>query len=462
MNRELKELRRQIAESLTETGITDELLYERIDRLLTVWGRNRRLSLKEKEGFRKQLFDSFRGMDILQPLLEDDSVTEIMVNGLQGIYIERGSEISRWNRSFHEREPLDDIIQVMAASVNRIVNTSSPIADLRLADGSRVNIVLPPVAPEGPVMTIRKFFRDPLTLEKLLELKALTEDAADFLKSAVRCGCNIFISGGTGSGKTTFLNALSAFIPEEERVITIEDSLELQLQGLPNLVRLETRNANLEGENRITIRDLIRTALRMRPNRIVVGEVRGEEALDMLQAMNTGHRGSLSTGHANSAENMLSRLETMALMGGELPLAAIRSQIASALDLLVHLGRLPDRKRCVLSVSEILGMEGGEIRIADIFRHERENGLIFTGHQPLQTRKWEEVFGAVPCFDERGRFSLCAKGENGGPGPSAQKTALPAAGSQGKLPRLSDSSAGGWPAAAPGNGPGDLSRSSLL
>ena len=289
MNRELKDLRRQIAESLTETGITDELLYERIDRLLTVWGRNKRLSLKEKEGFRKQLFDSFRGMDILQPLLEDDSVTEIMVNGLQGIYIERGSEISRWNRSFHEREPLDDIIQVMAASVNRIVNTSSPIADLRLADGSRVNIVLPPVAPEGPVMTIRKFFRDPLTLEKLLELKALTEDAAAFLKSAVRCGCNIFISGGTGSGKTTFLNALSAFIPEEERVITIEDSLELQLQGLPNLVRLETRNANLEGENRIAIRDLIRTALRMRPNRIVVGEVRGEEALDMLQAMNTGH-----------------------------------------------------------------------------------------------------------------------------------------------------------------------------
>lgn len=409
MREELKELRRQIASSLTETGISDEVLYERIDRALTLWGRQRRLSLKEKESCRKQLFDSFRGMDILQPLLEDDSVSEIMVNGIGGIYIERGSEMLRWNRRFQEREALDDVIQIMAASVNRIVNTSSPIADLRLPDGSRVNIVLPPAAPEGPVMTIRKFFRDPLTLKKLLELKAITADAAAFLKAAVRCGCNIFISGGTGSGKTTFLNALSAFIPEDERVITIEDSLELQLQGLPNLVRLETRNANLEGENRITIRDLIRTALRMRPNRIVVGEVRGEEALDMLQAMNTGHRGSLSTGHANSAENMLSRLETMVMMGGELPLPAIRSQIASALDLMVHLGRLPDKRRCILSVSEMLGIKGGEIQLADIFRFERDCGLIFTGHQPVQTQKWEEIYGALPRFDEKGVFFLQKK-----------------------------------------------------
>ena len=409
MREELKELRRQIAAGLTETGVTDEALYERIDSALTIWGRKRRLGIREKESFRKQLFDSFRGMDILQPLLEDDSVTEIMVNGTAGIYIERGSEISRWNRTFREREPLDDVIQVMAASVNRIVNTSSPIADLRLSDGSRVNIVLPPVAPEGPVMTIRKFFKDPLTLDRLLELKALTADAARFLKAAVGCGCNIFISGGTGSGKTTFLNALSAYIPEEERVITIEDSLELQLQGLPNLVRLETRTANLEGENRITIRDLIRTALRMRPNRIVVGEVRGEEALDMLQAMNTGHRGSLSTGHANSAANMLSRLETMALMGGELPLAAIRSQIASALDLMIHLGRLPDKRRCVLSVSEVLGLKGGEIQLADIFRYERTGGLLFTGHQPEQVQKWEEVYGALPRFDEKGAFFLAER-----------------------------------------------------
>ena len=406
MNEALRGLRRVIAAGIPETRISDTLLYERIDAALTDYARGRRMSLKEKESCRKQLFDSFRGMDILQPLLEDESVTEIMVNGTQGIYIERGSEMLRWDRAFQEREALDDVIQIMAASVNRIVNTASPIADLRLQDGSRVNIVLPPAAPEGPVMTIRKFFRDPLTMERLLALGALTPPAAGFLESAVRCGANIFISGGTGSGKTTFLNALSAFIPAEERVITIEDSLELQLQGLPNLVRLETRNANLEGENQITIRDLIRTALRMRPNRIVVGEVRGEEALDMLQAMNTGHRGSLSTGHANSAANMLSRLETMALMGGELPLAAIRSQIASALDLTVHLGRLKDRTRRVLSVDEILGLREGEIRIESIFRHDREKGLVFTGHQPQNTQKWEEVFGALPRFDENGCFRL--------------------------------------------------------
>lgn len=406
MTEELRRLRKEIAETLSGTKITDEALYRRIDQALTLWGRDRKLGLKAKESFRKQLFDSFRGMDLLQPLLEDESVTEIMVNGTSGIYLERGSALERWDRCFPGREPLDDVIQIMAASVNRIVNTSSPIADLRLKDGSRVNIVLPPVAPEGPVMTIRKFFREALTMEKLLALGALTESAAAFLKTAVRCGCNIFISGGTGSGKTTFLNALSAFIPETERVITIEDSLELQLQGLPNLVRMETRNANLEGENRVTIRDLIRTALRMRPDRIVVGEVRGEEALDMLQAMNTGHRGSLSTGHGNSSENMLSRLETMALMGGELPLAAIRSQIASALDLMVHLGRLPDGRRTVLSVDEILGMEEGRIRIEGIFRYERTKGLIFAGRQPQNTQKWDEVYGALPRFDENGGFRL--------------------------------------------------------
>ncbi len=406
MKEELRELRKRIAAGLNGTHVSDDMLYERIDAALTDLGRRKGMSLREKEQCRKILFDSFRGMDILQPLLEDDSVTEIMVNGTQSIYIERGSQMLRWDRRFTEREPLDDVIQIMAASVNRIVNTASPIADLRLEDGSRVNIVLPPAAPEGPVMTIRKFFRDPMTMEKLIALGSVPADVAAFLQSAVECGCNIFISGGTGSGKTTFLNALSAFIPEEERVITIEDSLELQLQGLPNLVRMETRNANLEGENRISIRDLIRTALRMRPNRIVVGEVRGEEALDMLQAMNTGHSGSLSTGHANSAANMLSRLETMALMGGELPLAAIRSQIASALDLIVHLGRLPDRSRRVLSVDEILGMKQGEIRIESIFSYEREGGLRFTGHQPENIRKWEESTGTVPRFDAEGRFRL--------------------------------------------------------
>ena len=406
MRDELRRIRREIAERLEHSDYSDSSLLSQIDRALTEWGRDMRLSLKEKEAYRKQLLDSFRGMDILQPLLEDEEVTEIMVNGPFSIFVEKGSDIFTWDRHFTGREPLDDVIQGMAASVNRIVNTASPIADLRLSDGSRVNIVLPPAAPDGPVVTIRKFFKDPLTMEKLLEKDALSPACAAFLKNAVICGCNIFISGGTGSGKTTFLNALSAFIPADERVITIEDSLELQLQGLPNLVRLETRDPNLEGSGRISIRDLIRTALRMRPNRIVVGEVRGEEALDMLQAMNTGHRGSLSTGHANSASHMLSRLETMCLMGGDLPLGAVRNQIASALDILVHLGRLKDRKRRVLSVHEMRSLEKGEICLEAIFEYKAGKGLQFTGKQPANTDKWRDTYEAVPHFDERGEFSL--------------------------------------------------------
>ena len=406
MRNELKMLRQDIAAGLSGTEVGDDVLYEKIDQALLRLGRSRKMSVSEMELFRKELFDSFRGMDLLQPLLEDESVTEIMVNGMQAIYVERGSEISRYERHFSEKEALDDVIQLMAASVNRIVNTASPIADLRLKDGSRVNIVLPPAAPEGPVMTIRKFFKEPLTMEQLVKMGSLPQNAADYLRHAILCGCNIFISGGTGSGKTTFLNALSAYIPEEERVITIEDSLELQLQGLPNLVRLETRNANLEGENEISIRDLIRTALRMRPNRIIVGEVRGAEALDMLQAMNTGHRGSLSTGHANSGADMLSRLETMTLMGGELPLSAIRSQIASAIDLVVHLGRLKDRKRRVLSIEEIRGIWKGEIVIEKIFSAERRQELSFCGTQPQNIQKWEEIFGARPVFEDDGSFRL--------------------------------------------------------
>ena len=415
MREELKRIRRRIALDLKETDYSEAALLEEIDRALTEWGRDQGLSLKAKETYRKQLLDSFRGMDILQPLLEDDAVTEIMVNGTKNIFVERGNEIRLWNRNFSGREALDDVIQVMAARVNRMVNTASPIADLRLPDSSRVNIVLPPAAPDGPVVTIRKFFKDPLTMEKLIALEALTPACAAFLESAVKCGCNIFISGGTGSGKTTFLNALSAFIPAEERVITIEDSLELQLQGLPNLVRMETRDPNLEGLGRISIRDLIRTALRMRPDRIVVGEVRGEETLDMLQAMNTGCRGSLSTGHANSAAHMLSRLETMALMGGELPLGAIRGQIASALDLMIHLGRQKDRKRRVLSVCEVLGLEKGEIRIETILEYTEKNGLRFIGEQPRKTKKWREIFGAVPVFGEDGTF--CLKNDEGAAAP---------------------------------------------
>ena len=299
---------------------------------------------------------------------------------------------------------MEEVIQLMAASVNRLVNTTTPIADLRLADGSRVNIVLPPAAPDGPVMTIRKFYRMPLTMDMMIQAGSVSREAADFLRSAVRCGCNIFISGGTGSGKTTFLNALSEYIPAEDRVITIEDSLELKLQGLPNLVRLETRTENLEGTGRISIRDLIRTALRMRPTRIIVGEVRGEEALDMLQAMNTGHDGSLSTGHANSAADMLSRLETMALMGGELPLAAIRSQIASAIDLMVHLGRSEDRKRRVLAIEEVKRLENGETGCRSLFLYERGQGLVWTGLQPERQTKWKNACGAAPHFSESGRL----------------------------------------------------------
>ncbi len=389
MREKLKSLRREIAAALETAGTPEPgALAARIDEAVMRLGREEKLTLAEKTTARKQLLDSFRGMDILQEALDDDSVTEIMVNGHGKIFLERGSRMELWHRRFEEKETLEDVIQLMAAGVNRLVNTSSPIADLRLEDGSRVSIVLPPAAPEGPVMTVRKFNREPFTMEKLVECGTVSREAADFLRTAVKVGCNIFISGGTSSGKTTFLNALSAFIPPEERVITIEDSLELQLQRLPNLVRLETRDANLQGENRITVRDLIRAALRMRPNRIIVGEVRGEEALDMLQAMNTGHRGSVSTGHANSAQDMLARLETMVLMGGELPLRAVRSQIASALDLLVHLDRGEDGKRRVWEIREVTDFDGEEIHTEPVFLSEKGKGLARTARIPYCKGKW--------------------------------------------------------------------------
>ncbi len=332
------------------------------------------LSLQEREQLEQQLFNSMRKLDVLQELLEDETITEIMVNGSDHIFYEKQGRLYESEKHFSSEEKLGDVIQQIAGFCNRMVNEASPIVDARLSDGSRVNIVLEPVALDGAAISIRKFPKTPLGMEELIGLGALTREVADYLEVLVKSGYNIFVSGGTGSGKTTFLNALSQYIPRDERIITIEDSAELQLLDKPNLVRLETRNANTEGVTPITIRDLIRTALRMRPERIIVGECRGAEALDVLQAMNTGHDGSLSTGHANSCGDMLSRLETMVLMGMELPLAAIRSQIASGIDILIHLGRLRDKSRKVLSIAEITGMEGDAIAWRELFRFEETPG----------------------------------------------------------------------------------------
>ena len=369
-------LRRRIMEELTESrDMDDEQLLERIDTAIRDMGQGIYLPLKERIWLRGSLYDSFRRLDILQELVDDKTVSEIMVNGAGKIFIERNGKTQAWERRFEKPEQLEDIIQQIVGRVNRVVNVSSPIVDARLEDGSRVHIVLPPVSLNGPVVTIRKF-PEPITMEKLIRFGAVTEEAAGFLKELVGAGYNIFISGGTNSGKTTFLNALSSFIPPQERVITIEDSAELQITQVPNLVRLETRNANTEGEGEITMSQLIRASLRMNPDRIIVGEVRGRETLDMLHAMNTGHDGSLSTGHGNSARDMLSRLETMVLMAAELPLPAIRSQIASALDIMVHLGRLRDGSRKVLSIAEIGGCTDGEVEMESLYEYDRKTGRL--------------------------------------------------------------------------------------
>lgn len=325
------------------------------------------ISIREKEALEETLFNAIRRLDVLQELLEDDTITEIMINGQSDIFLERDGKITRWDKTFENETRLEDIAQKIAALSNKIVNASVPIADTRLGDGSRVSIVLPPVALNGPVITIRKFYREPLTMEKLIGLNSITREAAEFLEYAVRAKYNIFISGGTGSGKTTFLNALSGFIPKDERVITIEDSAELQIDHVENLVRLEARDANIEGKNAVKIRDLIRASLRMRPDRIIVGEVRGEETLDMVQAMSTGHDGSLSTGHGNSPKDMAARLETMILMGMDMPVSAIRQQLSSAIDIIVHLGRLRDKTRRVLQIVEIKGINKGEIEFNTLF-----------------------------------------------------------------------------------------------
>ena len=330
------------------------------------------LTLEKKEQLRKELYASIRGLDILEELLEQEDISEIMINGPHAVFLEKGGRLIRSEKTFESKEKLEDVIQQIAAGANRVVNEANPILDARLKEGSRVNVILSPVALNGPVVTIRKFSKEPFTMDKLIELGMLTVEAAEFLGSLVRARYNLFISGGTGSGKTTFLNALAGFIPSEERLVTIEDAAELKISGIENLVRLEVRNRTDEGCREISIRDLIRTALRARPDRIIVGEVRGVETIDMLQAMNTGHDGSLSTGHGNSTSDMLNRLETMVLLGADIPLMAVRKQIASAIDIMVHLGRLKDGRRCVLEISEVLGCRDGEIEINPLFVYAEE------------------------------------------------------------------------------------------
>ena len=373
----VKEIKRFLLEdALALSRSSDEQLMVRIKEIIDHKLVHYEITPQEREKIARRVFSSLRGLGILDELLDDDSITEIMINGPENIFVEKDGQIYRYRRQFESEQHLLDIIQRIVGEAGKEVNQANPIVDTRIQkDGSRVNVVLPPISLAGPVVTIRNFSKKPMTVEKLLEYGSITPEVADFLQKLVRAKYNIFISGGTGSGKTTFLNALSNFIPGDERIITIEDSAELQIRNISNLVSLETRNANTSGRGEITIRDLIRSALRMRPERIIVGEVRGAEALDMLQAMNTGHDGSLSTGHANSTRDMLSRLETMVLQGNAgLPLPAIRQQISSALDIVIHLSRLRDKSRRTMEITEILGCSGGEYQLNPLFVFQETQG----------------------------------------------------------------------------------------
>ena len=379
MNELKQEIKSRLLEKLDHSmEMEDEAVQELVEKEVWLMGKETYIPLAEKKRLCREIYYAIRKFDVLQELLEDETVTEIMVNGPDHIFIEKEGRLQQWQTAFESEDKLLDVIQQIVAKANRVVNESSPIVDARLF-GSRVHVVLPPVALNGPILTIRRFGKTPLLIPELLRLGSVSQEICTFLEKLVIAGYNIFISGGTGSGKTTFLNALSSFIPRTERIITIEDSAELQIQGNDNLVRLETRNANVEGCKPVTIRDLIRASLRMRPDRIIVGEVRGAEAIDMLQALNTGHDGSLSTGHANSAADMIARLETMVHMGMELPLAAIRRQIAGGVDLIVHLGRLRDKSRRVLSVSEVVGYEQGEVLLSVLYEFQEtgeRNGSV--------------------------------------------------------------------------------------
>lgn len=363
--------REYISKYFDLSRLKDDELYVKLEKLVSEQLGEVYVPIQERVNLTDELYSSIRGLGLLDMIIKDDDITEVMINGTDEIFIEKSGKIQRLNQSFDSQRKLEDIIQRIVGRAGREVNQSNPIVDTRLPDGSRVSVVLPPVALKGPILTIRKFSKIPMTVEQLIKYKSITPQIAKVLETLVKAKYNIFISGGTGSGKTTFLNALSNYIPNTERVITIEDSAELQIVGIDNLVKLETRNSNSSGKGSITIRDLIKTSLRMRPERIIVGEVRGAEALDMLQAMNTGHDGSLSTGHANSTADMLSRLETMVLMGAEgLPLEAIRQQIASAVDIIIHLSRLRDHSRKTMEITEVVGLKDGEIELNPLYVFE--------------------------------------------------------------------------------------------
>lgn len=387
MDKRIEELKKTIKNDLMARmdmtiDYSDSQIYEMIDDAIIKVSDLEFLNLSDRKNLRNELFHSMRKLDVLQDLVDDPTVTEIMINGYKDIFIEKSGCLKRYDLEFESKEKLEDIVQKICAGCNRVVNESSPIVDARLSNGSRVNIVLPPIALNGPIVTIRRFPDEPINMKKLISFGSVPEYIVNELSLLVRAGYNIFISGGTGSGKTTFLNALSDSVPSSDRVITIEDNAELQILHVPNIVKMESRNANVEGCREISIRDLIKSSLRMRPDRIIVGEVRGAEALDMVQAMNTGHDGSMSTGHANSAKDMLSRLETMILMGMDLPLPAIRRQLSSGIDLIIHLGRLRDRSRKLLEICEVPGDidDNGEIRLNVLYRfeeeYEDENGKI--------------------------------------------------------------------------------------
>ena len=395
---ELKRIIRQrIIEALDYTkDISDEEMYELIDAELVSGTKKMMLSVSERKKLRTEIFHSIRKLDVLQQLVDDSQVTEIMINGTENIFIEKQGSITKYEGSFESKEKLEDVVQQIVAGCNRVVNESSPIVDARLPAGARVNVVLPPVALNGPIVTIRRFPEKPITMQKLIELGSVSEYLRDYLSVLVAAGYNIFISGGTGSGKTTFLNALSDYIPKDLRVITIEDNAELQIQGVSNLVRLESRNANVEGCKEISIRDLIKSSLRMRPDWIIIGEVRGGECVDMLQAMNTGHMG-MSTGHSNSARDMLYRIETMSLMGmGELPLTAIRGQISAGIDIIVHLGRFRDRSRKVVEICELDKDldQSGKITLNPLFRFIETKTVINEKGKEVIKGEWKK-FGEL-------------------------------------------------------------------